>query len=355
MRNSPRRRRRGNGRLVLAAVLMAMGVSAAIRGCASHAAAQKIPVADPLGQPATRARANLGWRLFFDPRLSADGTVSCATCHDPDRGYSDGLITAAGIGGQLGTLNSPTVLNSAYFPHQFWDGRTIGQPAQALLPLVNPIEMGNVSQEQVVARLRGIPGYVAAFERAYGRVGNQTAVTQARLAHALASFETRIVSTLDTPLHRRLAGEVMALTAEQEMGLGLVERARCFECHVPPLFTDRLFHNNGFEFATTASPETIGRAQVDGTSFRAFKTPSWLEANRTFPYGHNGRLINLERVVRHYGSGGDRGDGRRDPAQDSRIRPQNWTLSQERAVVALLRYATASPKYPAVPRPQLPQ
>lgn len=340
-------------RITTSAVLTFLALLVATKGC-KPAQAQKIPVSAPLGMTATRERATLGWRLFFDPRLSADGTVSCATCHDPDRGYSDGLVTAAGIGGQLGTLNSPSCLNSAYSPFQFWDGRTIGQPTQSLLPLVNPIEMGNVSQAQVVDRLSQIPGYVVLFERAYGRRGNQAVITQARLAHALASFETRLVSTLDTPLHRRLAGDLAALTAEQEIGLGLVERARCFECHVPPLFTDQRFHNNGTEVATTVVPESIGRAQVDGSSFRSFKTPSWLEAARTFPYGHNGRLLNLENVVAQYNRGGARGDGRRDPQIDPRIRPQGWNAMQERAVVALLKKATASPTFPAVPRPQLP-
>lgn len=305
----------------------------------------------PLNVPPTVAEAALGRELFFDARLSANGTVSCATCHDPQRGYSDGLPVAVGIFGQQGTRNSPTIINSGYMkPFAFWDGRAVEVTDQSILPISNPIEMGQQTIEQVVARLNADPRYVAKFTETFGLGG----VTARRLARALASFESTL-NTFNAPIDKFLAGDVNALTADARIGYELCKKASCFECHPAPLFTDNRLHCVGFEYATRGAVVDRGRGQV--TNLRAdvgkFKTPTLRSLARTAPYGHNGRFPDLESVVRHFNTGGyvtTTRDPRplRDGNCDPRVRRLGWTLTQEEYVVKFLREAFEGADYPIV-------
>jgi cytochrome c peroxidase len=283
----------------------------------------------PNNIPPTGAEVELGRELFFDPLLSQDGNVACATCHDPSFGWADGRPLAVGIAGQVGTRHSPTIINASYSPLMFWDGRTVGQDTQALLPLSNPIEMGRQTEADVLGKLRLTPRYVQAFARIYG-VDPTTGspITGPRLARAIAAFETTVVS-FNAPIDRYLDGDENALTADQKIGYGIMQRAGCFNCHTPPLFTDNLFHNNGFEYASRTPGQRMdeGRAAIlrarnlrpAAGDVRAFKTPTLREIHRTAPYGHNGGFATLDRVLLHYQTGGMRFDDTYDRSIDPRV------------------------------------
>jgi hypothetical protein len=219
----------------------------------------------PLGIQPTAERIELGRKLFFDPRLSQDGTIACATCHDPNRGWSDGRTVAVGIRNQSGTRNSPTIINATYNDLVFWDGRTIGATTQALLPLVNPIEMGVQTEQQILRRLQLIPGYVALFANAfppssYDRVTGSP-ITGANLGLAVSSFESTVVS-FNAPIDRYLAGEENVLERRCAGGLSHLRSGPMLACHAPPLWTDNRFHNNGSEFAGKPQITDQGRFSV---------------------------------------------------------------------------------------------
>jgi len=334
---------------------------AALYGCAVKCSrAADIPVyAGPFGIPATPAEIALGHKLFFDPRLSRDNTVSCASCHDPRKGWADGRELAVGINGLVGTRNSPTVINAVYSPLVFWDGRTVGAETQALLPLANPIEMGRQTEADVIRKLRLIPGYVSLFAEAYGiDVRSGSSITGPRLARAITAFEGTVVS-FDAPIDRRLDGDASALTPDEEVGFQLFQSANCMSCHVPPLFTDNLFHNNGMEFSGKYRISDQGRSAVQGVAdtaltIRAFKTPTLREIGRTAPYNHAGNFATLDRVVIHYALGGQRYDGFVDRFMDPRIVATGWTPTQRAYVVRFLDRAFRSRSYPMISEPVLP-
>lgn len=314
---------------------------------------QTVPrLAPPGGQPITAERIELGRKLFFDRRVSADGTVACATCHQPARGFTDGRPVAVGIDGRLGTRNSPTVIHAAFQQLQFHDQRTDSLLEQATQPLVNDDEMGNDSRQQVMNRLSRVPGYRYLFREAYG-----TGVTQANFAHAIAAFESTLVS-FGAPIDRRLAGDTTALSPRAELGFELFKAANCMACHRPPHFRDDECHNTGVSFRFRTGDQ--GREAVLPASARtladrrAFKTPTLREVARTGPYTHAGVVPTLEAMVDHYNRGAVRRDGFRDARLDSRVRPLNLSAEQQSYLVAFLREAFAGPNYPRVTEPALP-
>lgn len=314
----------------------------------------------PLGVAPSAQEIELGRKLFFDPRLSEDGTVSCSTCHDPRQGWSDGLPVAVGIRGQAGTRNSPTVINASYSPLMFWDGRAIDTTSQALLPLANPIEMGRQTDQDVVRRLRLIPGYLVLFAEVYGIDPIQgSPVTGVNLGRAIAAFESTVVS-FDAPIDRYLEGDKDALTPDAKVGLNIFKAAKCAQCHSYPLMTDNLFHNNGMEFAGKLRITDQGRAgvlprgSVRANHVRAFKTPTLREIARTAPYNHAGNFATLERVIAHYNAGGGNYQGLKDRFTDPRIRPLGLTAEQQKYLVVFLREAFASSSYPLIEEPVLP-
>lgn len=319
------------------------------------------PLNGPLGIRPTAGQIELGRKLFFDPRLSQNGTISCATCHDPSLGWSDGLELAVGINGRRGTRHSPTLINTAYVPAVFWDGRVTSTVPQALLPLSNPDEMGQQSQAEVVARLRLIPAYVVAFAEEFGIDPAQgSPITQANLALAIAAFETTIVSW-DAPIDRRMAGDTKALTADAEVGYRLFQEANCMACHKPPHFTDFAFHNNGMEHAGKFNPSDRGRFDVlpqgarTARHLRAFKTPTLREIQATAPYNHAGNFADLRRVLLHYNAGGKRGsDNTVDRSMDPRIKPLGLSATQLGYLETFLREAFRGRSYPMIVEPPLP-
>lgn len=299
------------------------------------------------GQQFTMTEVALGQAFFHDTRLSADGTVSCATCHQPSRGMSDGLPRARGILGQEGQFNTPTIFTAPYHPLQFWDGRTTGIDTQALQPLVNPIEMGNDTVDQALGRIAGVPLYRAAFRRIYG----DDRFTQARFARAVSAYQLSVLGQR-TKLDQRMAGYTRALSPSAERGYAVFNRLQCASCHAPGLYTDRGFHNTGVTWMirerdfVTGDPE-LGRLDVlpagsDLTSetVRAWKTPTLRGIDRSAPYTHAGVVPTLEAQVDLYARAFARDNGDIDPYIDPRIlaiaraRP---TAQERRDLVRFLR------------------
>jgi cytochrome c peroxidase len=265
----------------------------------------------------------LGRTLFFDPRLSGDGSLSCASCHDPKKRFSDGRPVAVGHARTRLKRNTPALLNLAGRAPYFWDGRTASLEAQALHPLVSPDEMAQdlAALERMLA---ADPAYAARFREAFGSEGG----SRATLARALAAFERTLVST-GSRYDRYLLGDTSALTAEEAWGLRLFAgKGECTTCHLGPLLTDNGFHNVGVAGDDPGRPEPLGDRGVRAT----FKTPSLRDVARTAPYFHNGSAATLEDVIAHYVRGGEAG-----APQARDIHPLPLTPEEQRALVAFLR------------------
>lgn len=243
----------------------------------------------------TPAKAELGKMLFFDPRLSRDNTVSCASCHNPELGFSNGQPVAIGIRGQKGNRNAPTIFNVAYNKFQFWDGRAGSLEEQALGPIQNPIEMGE-DLNRLVQKLNAVPGYVEAFKNVFG-----TGVTADGIAEAIAAFERTILSN-HSPFDRFMAGDDHALTPTAQQGLRVFnEKGKCVTCHNGPNFTDNKFHALGLP-KREGTPDDLGRYAItrDEAEKEQFKTPTLRNVAQTAPYMHNGMFTTLEEVVAFY-------------------------------------------------------
>lgn len=262
----------------------------------------------PLGLPSrsaapddnrlTAERVRLGRKLFFDPVLSEDGTVACASCHDPAHGFASDAPLAVGIKGRVGPRNTPSLLNRAYGDSFFWDGRSKTLEEQALEPIVNPREMGGPLND-VVARLQADAAYRADFAAAY-----RDGLTAQNLGRALAAFE-RVLLSGGSRVDRFQAGDFTALNDRERAGLWLFEsRGQCWRCHRGANYTDEKLHNTGVA-ALQADPDP-GRFAVtrDSADRGRFKTPSLRDVSRTAPYMHDGSLSTLREVVDYYNRGG---------------------------------------------------
>ena len=286
----------------------------------------------PPGAVPTKEQIALGDKLFNDKRLSVDDSVSCATCHDPQKGFTDGKPQAEGIGKKRGQRNSPTVLNAMFNATQFWDGRAPSLEEQAKLPILNPIEMGQKSPDDVVAKLSKIPEYEKEFRAVFGRDLNYD-----DLASAIAAFE-RTQFTGEAPFDKFIAGDAKALGAAAKRGWSLFNgKGRCNNCHgfstTNPLFSDHKFHNIGIaahktdfvararkaagvvrtgdlkqidELALETDFSELGRFLVTKNlgDIGAFKTPTLRNIAATGPYMHDGSLATLWDVMDHYNKGG---------------------------------------------------
>jgi cytochrome c peroxidase len=253
----------------------------------------------PAANPYTPEKAELGRFLYFDPRLSADGTVSCATCHSPRYAFTDGAAVSTGIRGQRGNRSAPTVINRAYSLAQFWDGRAATLEDQVKGPIANPIEMGN-THDAVVAALGRIGGYRPMFRQAFG----SDEVTIDRVAQAIATFERTILSG-NSSYDRYKAGDKKAMTAAQVRGMRIFfDKAKCDACHEGVNFTLNAYANLGV--GTDKAEPDVGRYAVtkNPADWGAFKTPTLRDVARTGPYMHDGSLLNLMQVVNFYDKGG---------------------------------------------------
>jgi cytochrome c peroxidase len=265
----------------------------------------------PAQSPLTVEGIGLGRRLFFDRRLSRDGSIACATCHDPNHGFADERPQASGIYGRKGARNAPALINRGYGAFFFWDGRARGLEEQVLQPILNPDEMD-------------LP-----LEEAEQRTG----LSRAEMARALASY-VRSIRSGDSRTDRFVGGETASLSELEISGLQLFRgKANCVACHLGPSFTDESFHNTGVAWREGRLSD-VGRATVTGSVAHrgAFKTPTLREVAGTAPYMHDGSLATLEDVVAFY----DRG-GNPNPQLDPELRPLHLTPNEKTALIAFLR------------------
>ena len=261
-----------------------------------------IPPVIPIDNPQTVEGIALGKQLFFDPILSADQSLACASCHSPQNAFTDSAPFSVGIDGSIGTRNSMPLFNLAwnYDERFFWDGRVFSLEHQALEPVTNPIEMAN-TWVTVVQRLSEHPDYPALFQAAFG----EAAISKELVTKALAQFE-RILISSNSKFDRYLLG-IETLTPQEQNGLDVFmdeERGDCFHCHGNPnnpLWTDNLFHNNGLDavFADNGLGEFTGDPADNGK----FRSPSLRNLAFTAPYMHDGRFETLDEVINHYSEG----------------------------------------------------
>jgi cytochrome c peroxidase len=381
---------------VLIRGVFVVGIATLIFGCerSSKSVGPKgvpNPEADPLAQPkslqqvgvpveATRTaipadnaqtpeKISLGQKLFFERRLSADGTVSCSTCHDPKRAFTDRKALSVGIKGRVGQRNAPTILNAFYNKTQFWDGRATTLEEQAANPIVNAFEMGQPNVDAAVAQIAGVEEHRQAFQRVFGRPPNGP-----DLLRAIASYE-RTQLSFDSPFDHFIAGDNNAIDASAKRGWELFNtQARCNKCHAltdtqpdATVFTDNDFHNIGIgiirhnvvalarqaeQLIKSGDTAAIDRAaiQTDMSALgrflitkkekdiASFKTPDIRNVLVTGPYFHDGSQETLWDVIDHY----NKGDGLQNPYLDEDIQPLALTETDIDDLVAFLASLTSA-------------
>lgn len=289
----------------------------------------------PANNPMTAEKVALGEMLYFDKRLSVDGSVSCAVCHDPASAFTDPEPFSTGAAGQQGTRNAPTLLNAMFSDWLFWDGRAGSLEEQVKQPLT--AEMGMGSYDQVVARVSAIPEYQKTFRRVFGPSG----ITIETIAKAIAAYERTQLSG-NSPFDRFITGDETAITEAQKRGWKLFSgKAKCRECHSysteSPFFTDFKFYNTGIGVAKTDFSD-LGRFIVtrQKSDTAAFKTPTLRDVELTRPYMHNGALKTLLDVVRFYNEGGEK-----NPYLDKKMQPLGLSEEEMSDIVEFMRSLTS--------------
>lgn len=287
----------------------------------------------PDDNPLTDARVALGRRLFFDPVLSGDGTVSCASCHRPDHGFASPDPIAIGVRGRRGTRNAPSLLNRGFGTTFFWDGRAKSLEEQAVKPIVNELELGN-SYPALLKKLSSDPEMVALFAAAFDAEENPTAaVTVDNIGRALAAFQRTLVLG-NSPIDAFQTGTHGAMTTEERQGFWLFEsRGRCWQCHSGVNYSDESFHNTGVSFGSR--DRDVGRFKVTSKPEDrfAFKTPTLRGVALTPPYMHDGSVQTLRGVVEFYNKGG----APQDPLLDKRMKPLGLSNEEVTQLVAFLK------------------
>lgn len=282
----------------------------------------------------------LGKLLFFDSRLSKDGSVSCASCHVPAAGFSDPRQFSLGVGGKQGGRNAPSALNAAYNHLQFWDGRAGSLEEQALGPIQNPIEMAE-TLDGVVKKLSKNKVYQFRFRAVFG--GD---ISPDNIAKAIAAFERTLIST-NSPFDRFIGGDKSALSEAAQRGLELFQgKARCVLCHNGPNFTDNKFHNIGVP-QTGPLKEDVGRYAVTKreSDRGAFKTSSLRSIALTAPYMHTGGFKTLEEVMEFYNKGGEPVTGK-----DAFMTALNLTDQEKKDLVEFMNSLTGELKNMSLPK-----
>lgn len=264
------------------------------------------PIPWPKDNQYTREKAELGRLLYFDKRLSSDQTISCASCHNAPCGYSDCRQIAVGIDGAKGTRHSPTIINAAYSPYLFWDGRATSLEEQCGGPLGNPKEMTKIpdvheAHRECVERVKAIEGYKELFRKVFGT----DEISMKAISQAIATFERTILSG-NAPYDRYHAGDKSALTPQQIKGLEVFKKSGCINCHGGFSFSDDRFMNIGIGM-NSPQPD-LGRYVLTHADkdWGAFKVPTLREVSRTGPYMHDGSIKTLEAVLDYYDKGGNK-------------------------------------------------
>ncbi|MCS7064960.1 MAG: right-handed parallel beta-helix repeat-containing protein, partial [Fimbriimonadales bacterium] len=318
-------------------------------------------IVQPDDNPTTPEKVELGRLLFFDPILSDDNTMSCAHCHHPELGFSDGLPRSRGRGAHgVGiqrrggielTRGAPTLWNALYNHRQFWDGRAADLEEQARMVITTPEEV-NANPDELVRELKAIPEYRRLFDRAFGGE-NGSSITFGNIAKAIAAFERTLVS-FNSRFDRYAAGDGSALTPQEKRGLKLFlsPKTRCNECHGLPTFANRDFKVIGVPNPTDGPPD-VQKAGAEpgrgGGPNGAFKIPTLRNIALTAPYMHNGVFRTLEEVLDFYANGGGRGMGLNVPLQDDKIRKFTLTPQEKADLIAFLLALTDESAKPAIP------
>jgi cytochrome c peroxidase len=316
----------------------------------------------PADNPTTPEKVELGKLLFFDPILSDDNTLSCAHCHHPHLGFSDGLPRSRGRGGKGAgrertggielTRGAPSLWNTVYNHRQFWDGRAAHLEEQARMVITTPEEV-NADPAELVRELKAIPEYRALFDKAFGGKDGE-AITFKNITYAIAAFQRTLVS-FNSRFDRYAAGDGSALSPQEKRGLKLFlsPKTRCNECHGIPTFANRDFKVIGVPDpkdgpADVAKPEAE-RGRGGGPN-GAFKIPTLRNIALTAPYMHNGAFETLEEVLDFYAGGGGRGLGLDVPLQDDKIRKFALTPQEKADLIAFLLALTDESALPQVPK-----
>jgi cytochrome c peroxidase len=318
-------------------------------------------IAQPADNPTTPEKVELGKLLFFDPILSDDNTLSCAHCHHPHLGFSDGQPRSRGRGGKGAgrertggielTRGAPSLWNTVYSHRQFWDGRAAHLEEQARMVITTPEEV-NADPAELVRELKAIPEYRALFDKAFGGTDGES-ITFKNVTHAIAAFQRTLVS-FNSRFDRYAAGDGSALSPQEKRGLKLFlsPKTRCNECHGIPVFADRNFKVIGVPDpkdgpADVAKPEAE-RGRGGGPN-GAFKIPTLRNIALTAPYMHNGVFETLEEVLDFYSGGGGRGLGLDVPLQDDKIRKFSLTPQEKADLIAFLLALTDESAAPEIP------
>lgn len=292
----------------------------------------------PEDEAPTPAEVHLGKLLFFEKKLSANGTTSCASCHKPEQGFGDGLKLSTGSEGNKLTRHTPHLYNLAWSSILFWDGRANTLEQQALMPISNPEEM-NLSEEKMLSRIIAMPEYQEQFERIY----HEKNIEASLVSRALSAFMRSIISN-NSLFDRYLAGDKQALSVEALNGLKLFEgKAKCSECHDGPNLTDDSFHSLGIAL----SDKGRGNIIKEPSMYYRFKTPGLRNVELTAPYMHDGSLPDLEAVLKFYNDGGGLG-----PNKDKLMKPLNLKKHEIKDLIAFLS-ALTDPVI--IDRPNLPE
>lgn len=290
----------------------------------------------PEEAPYSPRMATLGKMLFFDPRLSGKQNLSCASCHNPSFGFEVPVPGAIGATNKPLARKAPTVLNAAWIPVLFWDGRAPTLEMQAQGPITADAEMDGKFPE-IIARLKRVPEYRGAFESLFPGKG----VTQDSILTAIATYERTVVSGW-APFDRWVEGDEAAISEEAKRGFALFAgKAACSGCHTGWNFTDNKFHDLGID------TKDIGRAAFDPDdryARHAFKTPGLRNLNYRAPFGHAGQFADLDAIMAHYEAGGIQ-----RPSKSPLMKPVGLTGSERAEVIAFLRSLTADQTETALP------
>lgn len=287
----------------------------------------------PRGLPAlsrssdSPAQIELGKRLFSEKRMSADGSISCASCHDAKHHFATADAKAIGIRKQIGRRNAPSLMNRAFGKAFFWDGRAKTLEEQALQPIEDPTEMGH-KVELVLKTLQDDSSYVSQFSKAFG----SNDITRERLATALAAFQRSLLLG-NSPVDAFVDGDTSKLSESAKQGLWLFEsKAQCWKCHSGKNYTDEQFHNNGVSWGI--KPIDLGRYEItkQENDKGKFKTPSLRGVSKTAPYFHDGSFKTLEEVVDFYSDG-----AKPNPYIDPIHKPLYLTDREKKDLVAFLK------------------
>lgn len=294
----------------------------------------------PPENPMTVEGVLLGRKLFFDPILSVDSTMSCSSCHLQQGNFTDNLATSTGVAGTAGRRSSMSLLNVAFhYSGLFWDGRAETLEEQALLPVEDPVELME-NWPNVEAKLRRHADYPADFRKAFG-IRNKSDINRELAAKAIAQFERTLISSGQSKYDRFIRGEIF-LDDDEFNGMEMffdvnneLPDAECSHCHAPPLFTINEYRNNGIEPITALADfmdRGIGEVTGDSLDYGKFKIPTLRNIEFTAPYMHDGRFATLEEVLQHYNSG-----GHRQKNTDPLIRPLGLSPAQIQDLLAFIR------------------